>query len=37
MYAAAQRFKGFEQVTAEFEVRSDGRAASAADQTVRRE
>jgi uncharacterized BrkB/YihY/UPF0761 family membrane protein len=37
MYAAAQRFKGFEQVTTEFGDGSDGRPGAGADEAVRRE
>lgn len=37
MYAAAQRFKGFEQVTTDFTEAGDGRADAAADQPVQRE
>jgi YihY family inner membrane protein len=37
MYAASQRFKGFEEVTTDFTERSDGRARTEAEDTVRRE
>jgi hypothetical protein len=37
MYAATQRFKGFEHVTTDFGARTDGRDGTHADETVRRE
>jgi YihY family inner membrane protein len=37
MYAAAQRFKGFEHVTTDFGDRSDGRAAAAAEEPIEAE
>jgi YihY family inner membrane protein len=37
MYAAAQRFKGFEEVTTDFTDGADGRSGAEADQPVRRE
>lgn len=37
MYAAAQRFKGFERVSTDFSRSSDGRAGTQADEPVRRE